>query len=119
MSGITMPSYMHDANITLNRAVREHNQRIIDKQIQKRRTTRKLLDRRNCQWRTIVKENGGSVPSCSTFSICLELFLDSDLVTEGAPGQYYHQREFTKWIQNPVLKQVTDPNTNIHLPTMY
>ena len=117
MPGITMPSYMHDANITLNRAIREHNLRIIEKQIQKKRTTRRLVDRRNCQWKTIVKENGGTVPSCRTCSICLEPFLDTDLVSEGAHGQYYHQKEFTKWIQNPFLRQVTDPNTNVPLPT--
>jgi len=119
---IPMPAYMHsahyDAHIRITQAIREHNIRLIQKQLLRYRARRTLLDRRNCQWKTILRKNNGSVPSCHVCSICLEPFVQTDYVTEGAPRQYYHQKEFTKWIRNTSLDQVTDPNTNLPLMTV-
>jgi hypothetical protein len=68
-------------------------------------------------YKTIVKNNGGRVPSCSMCTICGENFNLTDQVAEGAKGQYYHRKELIQWVKTAPSSIVKDPNTGTIIPT--
>jgi len=63
-------------------------------------------------WKTVKHRINHCHSMCS---ICGEEFADTDQVVEGAAGQWYHRKELTKWIRQPINSTVRDPNTNTEL----